>query len=163
MLLKAQKRTGMQAVAVNESRKQNKKRGAFSLIELMVVIVILGLLAAIVVPNLVGKSDEAKVKLASVQMKQLEEALKLFRLDNGRYPTTEEGLEILVEKSDDVELPNYSKSGYLGGKTLPKDPWGRTFVYVSKGDEVEIISLGSDGKEGGEEMATDIKLSDTNK
>lgn len=153
----------MQSVEIKKNKKTAKKRGAFSLIELMVVIVILGLLAAIVVPNLVGKSDEAKVKLVGVQMKQLEEALKLFRLDNGRYPTTAEGLEILVEMPDGVDLPNYSKSGYLGGKNLPKDPWGHTFIYVSKGDELDIISLGSDGKEGGEDMATDIKLSDIEK
>ncbi|MFP4333326.1 MAG: type II secretion system major pseudopilin GspG, partial [Campylobacterales bacterium] len=98
------------------------KRGGFSLIELMVVIVILGLLAAIVVPNLVGKSDDAKVKLTTVQMKQLEEALNMFRLDNGRYPTTEEGLEILIEKPEDLDLPNYARGGYLGGKSVPKDP-----------------------------------------
>jgi len=93
-------------------------------------------------------------------MKQLEEALKLFRLDNGRYPTTEEGLQILISKPDGTELPNYSKNGYLGGKSLPKDPWGHEFVYMKKGDSVEIISLGSDGQEGGEDMETDIKLTD---
>lgn len=139
-----------------------KKRSAFSLIELMVVIVILGLLAAIVVPNLVGKSDDAKVKLVQVQMKQLEEALKLFRLDNGRYPTTEEGLQILVKLPEGVELPNYSKSGYLGGKSLPKDPWGSDFIYIRKGDDFEIISLGADRKEGGEGIDSDIKYSELN-
>jgi general secretion pathway protein G len=138
-----------------------KKRGGFSLIELMVVIVILGLLAAIVVPNLVGKSDDAKVKLTTVQMKQLEEALNLFRLDNGRYPTSEEGLEILIEKPDSLDLPNYSTGGYLGGKSVPKDPWGNKYLYFKNGSSFEIISLGGDGEEGGEEIDADIKYSDT--
>ncbi|MFW6307322.1 MAG: type II secretion system major pseudopilin GspG [Campylobacterales bacterium] len=137
------------------------KRGGFSLIELMVVIVILGLLAAIVVPNLVGKSDDAKVKLTTVQMKQLEEALNMFRLDNGRYPTTEEGLEILIEKPEDLDLPNYARGGYLGGKSVPKDPWANEYLYFKDGSGFEIISLGADGEEGGEEIDADIKYSDS--
>lgn len=147
---------------MSSSKNSVKKRSAFSLVELMVVIVILGLLAAIVVPNLVGKSDDAKVKLVQVQMKQLEEALKLFRLDNGRYPTTEEGLQILIKLPDGTDLPNYSRSGYLGGKSLPKDPWGSEFIYVRKGGDFEIISLGADRKEGGEDMEADIKHSELN-
>ena len=140
-------------------RVSNKK--AFSIIELMVVVVILGLLASIVVPNLIGKSDEAKVKLVSVQMKQIEEALKLFRLDFGRYPDMTEGLKILIKKPEDSEKYNrYSHGGYLGGKNLPKDPWGNDYIYINDEGNIDILSLGADDKEGGENENKDIKLSE---
>lgn len=144
--------------------RSKKQRNAFSLIELMVVIIILGLLASLVVPNLVGKSDEAKVKLVGIQMKQLEEALKMFRLDMSRYPSTQEGLKVLIKKPEGVSgYDNYASSGYLGSGSVPKDPWGYSYIYVGEGNSYDIISLGSDGKEGGEDDATDIRLSDLNK
>jgi len=137
-----------------------QKRRGFSIIELMVVVIILGLLASIVVPNLIGKSDDAKIKLVEIQMKQLEEAIKLFRLDMGRYPTTEEGLMVLVKKPDGSGYENYSTSGYLGGKTIPKDPWNNPYIYINEGGSPEIISLGADGKEGGENENKDRRLSE---
>jgi general secretion pathway protein G len=146
---------------INQKKSHKLYKKAFSIVELMVVVIILGLLASIVVPNLIGKSDDAKKQLVKVQMGQLNESLKLFRLDMGRYPTTEEGMAILVKKPQDSdEYANYSSSGYLGGDTIPKDPWNYPYIYVSTGDSIDLISLGADGKEGGEDINKDIKLSE---
>ena len=136
-------------------------RKAFSLIELMIVIVILGLLAAMVMPNLTGKGEEAKRKLACVQMKSIYNgALDMFKVDNGTYPSTEEGLRALTSNPDPAKYPNYSQSGYFKDNKLPKDSWGNDFIYVNDNGHVEIISLGSDRKEGGSGEAADIKLSE---
>ena len=145
---------------IQNKNKTNMKKG-FSIVELMVVVIILGLLASVVVPNLIGKSDDAKKQLVKVQMGQLKESLKLFRLDMGRYPTTEEGMKILIKKPQDSdEYANYSSGGYLGGDSIPKDPWNYPYIYISTGNTIDLISLGSDGKEGGEDMNKDIKLSE---
>jgi general secretion pathway protein G len=121
---------------------------AFSLMELMVVIIILGLLAAFVLPNLTGKSDEAKDKLVCIQMKSIAQTLKMFKLDTSSYPTTEEGLKILVEKKY-----------FEDGKT-PKDTWGNEFIYISTDDFFDLVSFGSDKKENTED---DIYLSKCSK
>lgn len=144
------------------SKQPNKNlKKAFTIVELMVVVIILGLLASVVVPNLIGKSDDAKKQLVIVQMKQLEEALKLFRLDMGRYPTTEEGLKILISKPEgEQEYDNYSSGGYLGTGSIPKDPWSNPYIYMLNGTKVEMICLGADGKEGGEDENKDTKLSE---
>jgi general secretion pathway protein G len=126
-----------------------KKRG-FSLIELMIVIVILGLLASMVVPALTSKGAEAKKKLVCVQMKSIYNgALDMYKLDHGSYPSTEEGLAALI-KSD-----KYFKDG-----KMPKDSWGHDFIYINKDGKVELISLGADGKEGGKGENADIRLSE---
>lgn len=139
---------------------KNRSRSAFTLIELMIVIVILGLLAAMVVPNLTGKGEEAKRKLVCVQMKSIYNgALDMFKMDNSSYPTTEEGLEALVKNPDPKKYPNYSQSGYFKDNKLPKDSWGRNFIYINNDGKVELVSLGADGKEGGTKEAADIKLS----
>ncbi len=136
-------------------------RKGFSLIELMIVIVILGLLAAMVMPNLTGKGAEAKAKLVCVSMKSLYNGpLDMFKVDNGSYPTTEEGLKALVTNPDPDKYPNYSTNGYLKDSKLPKDSWGREFIYINDDGEIELISLGADGKEGGKGEAKDIKLSE---
>lgn len=135
-------------------------RSGFTLIEIMVVIIILGLLAAFVVPNITGKSEEAKQKLVCVQMKSLNESLKMFKVDNGSFPTTEEGLKALIENPDPDTYTAYSASGYVEGKNLPKDPWGRNYIYLNTDDTIELISLGSDGKEGGKDADKDQKLSE---
>jgi general secretion pathway protein G len=125
------------------------QRKAFSLIELMIVIVILGLLAAMVMPSLTGKGEEAKKNLVCVQMKSIYNgALDMYKVDNSIYPSTEEGLEILAEK------------GYFKDAKLPKDSWGNPFIYINNGGSVELISLGADKKEGGEDSAADIKMSE---
>lgn len=116
--------------------------------ELMVVIIILGLLAAFVLPNLTGKSDEAKDKLVCIQMKSIAQTLKMFKLDTSSYPTTEEGLKILVEKKY-----------FEDGKT-PKDTWGNEFIYISTDDFFDLVSFGSDKKENTED---DIYLSKCSK
>lgn len=117
---------------------------AFSLMELMVVIIILGLLATFVLPNLMGKSDEAKENITCTQMRSIAQNLDLFKLDNSVYPSSEEGLELLASK-------NYYKDG-----VLPKDSWKNDFVYVLNGDKFDIISFGPDSKEG---TSDDIYLS----
>lgn len=138
----------------------NTKRNAFTLIEIMVVIIILGLLAAFVIPNITGKSGEAKQKLVCIQMKSLNESLKMFKIDNGSYPTSEEGLQALMANPDPDTYTSYSPSGYIEGKNLPKDPWNKPYLYLNFDGDVELISLGSDGKEGGKDEEKDQKLSE---
>jgi general secretion pathway protein G len=128
--------------------------------ELMVVVIILGLLAALVVPNLMGQGEEAKQKLACVNMKQIELSLNDFKLNLGDYPATEQGLEALITNPDPDRYKNFRSGGYLGSKTAPKDPWNNNYVYLQEGDSFEIISLGADRKEGGESFNRDIKLSE---
>lgn len=133
---------------------------AFTLIEIMVVIIILGLLAAFVIPNITGKSEEAKQKLVCIQMKSLNESLKMFKVDNGSFPTSEEGLKALITNPDPDTYTSYSPSGYIEGKKLPNDPWNKPYLYLNLDGTVELISLGSDGKEGGKNEEKDQKLSE---
>jgi general secretion pathway protein G len=140
--------------------KNTQKRNAFTLIEIMVVIIILGLLAAFVIPNITGKSEEAKQKLVCVQMKSLAEGLKMFKIDNGSYPTTEEGIAALITNPSNDTYPSYSKNGYLEGKNLPKDPWNHPYIYLNDGTAFDLVSLGADGKEGGSDDGKDQKLSE---
>jgi len=133
---------------------------AFSLIEVMIVVVILGLIASLVVPNLIGQSEQAKKKLVCVQMKSLKDSLDSFKVNEGSYPTTEEGLEALIKNPDPQKYKNYPQKGFLSSKKLPKDPWENDYIYVNNDGNVEIISLGADGKEGGENENKDIKLSE---
>ncbi len=134
---------------------------AFSLLELLVVILILGLLAAFVVPNLIGAGEKAKRDLVCSQMSSLGQALKMFKLDNGMYPSTEEGLQALLQNPDADKYPNYSTNPYL--EKLPKDSWKTPFVYVQDGTKFELISLGADRQEGGEAEAADIRYSQCQK
>jgi general secretion pathway protein G len=121
---------------------------AFSLMELMVVIIILGLLAAFVLPNLTGKSEEAKDKIVCIQMKSIAQTLKMYKLDTSSYPQTEEGLNTLVEKK------------YFEDGKLPKDAWGNKFIYIQNEDSFDLVSMGSDKKESTED---DIYYSKCNK
>jgi len=134
-----------------------RDRAGFTLIEIMVVIVILGLLAALVVPKLVGRTEEAKKTQTRVQIKSLQQALELFKLDNGFYPATDQGLEALVKVPEAGRIPrNYRKGGYLD--RIPQDPWGNAYVYVSPGahGDFDISSYGADGVAGGEGEDADI-------
>ena len=124
--------------------------------ELMIVIIILGLLASLVLPNLIGKSEEAKHKLVCVQMHGIAQALKMFKLDNGTYPTTEEGLQALIKNPDPEKYTSYAPNGYFSNGILPKDPWGHPYIYVKTDNKFNIISLGADGKEGGNNENRDI-------
>ncbi len=131
----------------------------FTLIEIMVVIVILALLAALVAPRIMGRSDDAKIADAKVQIRNIETALKLYKLDNSGYPTTEQGLQSLVEKPTVGQIPkNYKAEGYLESKKLPKDPWGNDYLYLSPGEhgDFDLCSYGADGVKGGEGKDADI-------
>lgn len=136
----------------------NNRRG-FTLIELMVVIVILGILAGLIVPRIMGRPEQAKIVKARLQVESIATALKLYKLDNGAYPTTEQGLQALVEQPSSGNAPkNWRKGGYLEKGKVPKDPWGNDFVYLSPGihDDFDIISYGADGVSGGEDTNADI-------
>jgi general secretion pathway protein G len=131
----------------------------FTLIELMVVIVILSVLAVWVAPKIMGRPEQAKQVKAKVDIQSFETALKLYRLDNGSYPTTEQGLEALVTQPDTGKLAkNWRAGGYIEKGKIAKDPWGNEFVYISPGvhGEFDIISYGADGEPGGEEYNQDI-------
>ena len=131
----------------------------FTLIELLVVILILGLLAGIVGPRLFGHTDEAKQTQARVQIENLSSALKMYKIDNGRYPSTEQGLEALVTQPQSGDIPKkWKKGGYLAKKVVPKDPWGNEYIYLSPGvhDDFDISSYGDDGTPGGEDKNKDI-------
>jgi general secretion pathway protein G len=129
----------------------------FTLIEIMVVVVIMGILAALVVPKLMGRADDARVTAARQDISTLMQALKLYRLDNQRYPTTEQGLQALTAKPTSGPAPSGWKSGGYIDK-LPKDPWGGAYQYLSPGvkGEVDVYSLGADGQPGGTGNDTDI-------
>ena len=135
-------------------------RKAFSLIELMIVIIILGLLASMVMPNLIGKADDAKRKLVCIQMNSVHEALKMFKLDNGVYPSMEEGLAALSTNPNPEFYVNYASTGYIEANKIPKDSWGSPFVYLNKEGVIELISFGADRKEEGKGEAADIRFSE---
>ena len=132
-----------------------RKESGFTLIELMVVVIIIGILAAFVAPKIFRRVGESRATAAKNQMASLEDALDMFYIDTGRYPSTEEGLSALNNKPEEI---NHWKGPYLK-KKLPKDPWGNDYVYKSPGDEgrdYDIICYGADGKEGGEGDNADI-------
>ena len=137
-----------------------KSAKGFTLIEIMVVIVILSMLAILVGPKIIGRTDDAKIADAKVQIKNLETALKLYKLDNGVYPGTEQGLQALVEKPTSGVIPNnYRDGGYLEHQDVPKDPWGNEYLYLSPGEhgDYDLYSLGADGARGGESKDADIE------
>jgi general secretion pathway protein G len=145
-------------MALRIPRALSGNRG-FSLIELMVVVIILGILAMYIGPKLMGRTEQAKAVQARVQMEGLETALKLYKLDTGTYPTTEQGLQALVERPETGNVSqNWRKGGYLEKGKVPKDPWGNEFVYLSPGiqGDYDIISYGADGVPGGEDENKDI-------
>ncbi|MFO7713382.1 type II secretion system major pseudopilin GspG [Desulfosarcina sp.] len=134
-------------------------RRGFTLIELMVVIVILGILAGLIVPRIMGRPEQAKQVKARMQIESISTALKLYKLDSGAYPSTEQGLQALVEVPTSGNIPkNWRKGGYLEKGKVPKDPWGNDFVYLSPGihDEFDLIAYGADGVAGGEDNDADI-------
>ena len=129
----------------------------FTLIEIMVVVVILGILAALIVPKVMSRPDEARIAAAKQDVATLAQALKLYKLDNLAYPTTDQGLQALVAKPAAAPIPvNWKSGGYL--ERLPKDPWGRDYRYLNPGrhGEIDIYSLGADGEPGGEGNDADI-------
>ncbi len=141
--------------------KKRRMHPGFTLIELMVVLVILGLLATFIGPKIMSAPDKARVTKAINDIKALESGLNMYKLDNGNYPTTDQGLLALVEKPELEPVPNnWSPGGYLSTSTVPKDPWGNDYIYRSPTEDenrdYEIKSFGADGQEGGENYNADI-------
>ena len=133
-------------------------RSGFTLIEIMVVIIILGILVGLIVPRLMEKPEKARMVKAQMQIESISAALKEYKLDNGDYPTTEQGLESLVEKPSIGKIPKkYPDKGYL--PKIPKDPWGNDYVYISPGEhgDFDLISYGADGEQGGEGKNADVQ------
>jgi general secretion pathway protein G len=132
-----------------------RAEGGFTLIEIMVVVVILGILAALIAPNVISNIDKAQVTKVKQDIRAIESALKLYRLDRFRYPTTDEGLDALVTPPGDSSVP-WPQGGYLD--RVPKDPWDRPYLYLQPGNngEFDIYSLGRDGVQGGEGVDADI-------
>lgn len=132
-----------------------------TLVEMIVVLAIIALIAAIIVPNVIGRPDQARVTVAQSDLKSVSAALKMYRLDNGSYPSTAQGLAALVTKPSGEPVPrNWNSEGYL--ESVPTDPWGNPYVYRSPGEGgagFDIFSAGKDGKAGGEGLDADIKAS----
>lgn len=135
------------------------REAGLTLIEMIVVLAIIALVAALIVPNIIGRPDQARVTVAKTDLRTISAALKMYRLDNGSYPTSEQGLAALVTKPTVGPAPtNWSPNGYL--EKRPEDPWGRPYVYRSNGEgaDFEIVSMGKDGKPGGTGVDEDIKV-----
>lgn len=138
------------------SRRIQSQRG-FTLLEVMVVVVILGILAALVVPKIISRPDEARVTASRQDIAMLMQTLQIYRLDNRRYPTTEQGLQALVTKPSTAPIPpNWKSNGYI--ERLPKDPWGNPYQYLNPGThgEIDVFGYGADGQPGGEGNDADI-------
>ncbi|MEJ6591822.1 MAG: type II secretion system major pseudopilin GspG [SAR86 cluster bacterium] len=141
-----------------KSYQMNRARG-FTLIEIMVVVVILGILGSLIVPNIIGRPDEARATAARADIEAIGNALELYRLDNGDYPSTDQGLEALVTQPSGYPEPRrWNPEGYL--KKLPVDPWDEPYLYFSEDRNFEVYSLGSDRQEGGEGVDSDLRYSE---
>ncbi len=137
----------------------NKGSGGFTLIEILIVVVIIGILGAVIVPNLLSRPDQARITAAQGDVRSLANALDIYRLDNYQYPSTDQGLEALVTIPTGFPEPkNYNVDGYL--QKLKTDPWGSPYVYERDGSNFLLYSLGADGAEGGEGLNEDIRYAD---
>jgi general secretion pathway protein G len=135
------------------------RRRGFTLLEIMVVVFIIGLLATLVAPKVMGRADEARRTKAVADMKSIEQALNLYRLDTGGYPTTEQGLEALVRRPERPPVPRtWNPNGYL--ERVPADPWGNAYTYLADGTRFTLRSLGADGAEGGDGRFADLDSHD---
>ena len=139
-----------------QPRHYPRHQQGFTLIEIMVVVIIIGILAGLVGPRLFGQIDVARSKAAKAEISTIVSAMKFYRLDNFAYPTTEQGIEALITKPNDPNLRNWKAGGYL--ERMPKDPWGRPYLYLNPGNkgEIDIYSFGADGNPGGEDANADV-------
>jgi general secretion pathway protein G len=158
-LLRDPRRGGrVQAAPLAQGGLLRHAEGAFTLIEVMVVVTILAILAILVVPKIVGRTDDARRTAAIVEIKNLEQALHLYKLDNGVYPTTDQGLEALVTQPSVSPIPERWRSGGDVPK-VPKDPWNHAYAYLSPGShgDFDLVSFGADGERGGEGKDADLE------
>ena len=140
---------------------KNEKRKGFTLVEIMAVIIIIGLLAAIGAMNFLGQTDKARVTTTKANLKMLHNSVAQFKMDTGIYPTEEEGLSVLITAPSDVK--GYQPGGYIDSTDLPKDAWGNDFVYIAypeSGKPYVVVSYGADGQEGGEDYDKDLYSTD---
>lgn len=146
---------------------QHPTTRGFTLIELMIVVVIVGILATLLIPRIMDRPEEARRIKAKADIKSIESALKLYKLDSSNYPTTDQGLQALITKPDTSPIPNkWREGGYLEAKEVPKDPWGNIYYYSSPGSDGKdylIISYGADGESGGDGKNADISSSELDK
>ncbi|UZK67469.1 type II secretion system major pseudopilin GspG [Sphingomonas sp. M1-B02] len=141
--------------STSKRRPVPENEAGLTLVEMIVVLAIIALVAALIVPNVIGRPDQARVTTAGTDIATIASQLTTYRLDNGAFPTTEQGLKALVEKTAVPPLPaTFPDGGYIS--TMPQDPWGKPYVYESNGTTYEIKSLGRDGKPGGEGVDADI-------
>lgn len=139
-----------------KQRQKRTTKSAFTLVELLVVIMILGILAGLIVKNVVDAGTKAKIDLTCTQMSNVKESLEMFKVDNGRFPDTEEGLEALISNPAADKYPNYSMGGYI--KKIPTDPWKTPYLYVNTDKEISLVSFSADRAEGGEGFDADIEF-----
>ena len=139
----------------NDETPPNRRRG-FSLLEIMAVVVIIGMLTGLVGLNVVDRLDQSRVATTKTKLVQLENALEMYKIDNSRYPTSEQGLEALMTKPEVGKIPTGWQGPYLNANSVPSDGWNNPFLYISDGRDKTIISLGADGIEGGTDLDADI-------
>lgn len=141
----------------SKARARRRRRQGLTLVEMIVVLAIIALVAVMIVPNVIGRPDQARVTVAKTDLKTIAAALRMYRLDNGDYPTTDQGLKALVQRPETDPVPvNWNSEGYL--PEAPKDPWGREYVYASPGKTggFDLTSNGKDGEPGGEGLDADL-------
>ncbi len=137
---------------MHKSRYITKKMNGFTLIEVMVVVVILGILAAVIMPNIMSRPEQARIVKVKQDILAIQSALDLYKLDNGYYPSTDQGLQALVSKPTSEPIPrNWKSDGYL--QQLPQDPWGQAYQYINDNDKIRIFSYGAKGKDGNSEIS----------